>query len=352
VLHSIVKLIPGQVDRAGNSNALAAIWATSPLAVYSQFLFGQYDIFTTLLMMLGIRAWLRGHLWWFTGLMAVAVTFKYFPIFVFFPLLMLVEKRLERLAAYTVAFGIPMALVVLPFRHSAAFKSGVLGFQAASRVTNLNLTVGFLSFNLLYIGWFFLCCFAYLQRPRNDRERFQWGLFLSLTSLSLLFSLVIWHPQWLIIMTPLVALAIVTHPRANELIVLDFVRSISFTALIAIFFLNNADQRLLVFGALGSLMPALTDPDHAATLMSVAGFRPQHILMWHGAFVAITLALAASTWPRREDPEPDSSAADKNSLTVSESEPVNIHLLRLRFYVGVGVFVIPALIAFVKTTSG
>lgn len=65
---------------------------TMPVALFSQFIFSQYDIFAVFFTLLGLYFYYRGQSskdkWLFCLFFGIAVTFKYFALLIFFVLLM------------------------------------------------------------------------------------------------------------------------------------------------------------------------------------------------------------------------------------------------------------------------
>jgi hypothetical protein len=72
-----------------------AAWLTTPLAVFPQFLFSQMDIFYVALTLAGFLMFLRRRLYWAATCFGVAITFKYFPLFAFIPLLLLYDSSVK-----------------------------------------------------------------------------------------------------------------------------------------------------------------------------------------------------------------------------------------------------------------
>ena len=113
---------------------LSVAWVTTPIAVFSQFIFGQYNVLTVIFTLLGFLYYLRERNRLAAFYFGIAITFKYFPLFVFLPLLLLTEKRPRELFVNLAIVLAPILVQVLLYVHSDAFRQGVLGFGAAGRV--------------------------------------------------------------------------------------------------------------------------------------------------------------------------------------------------------------------------
>ena len=86
----------------------------SPVCLFGQFVIGQYESFMILFVLLGFYYWLRKKDLQFILFFGIALTFKYTAVLLFFPLLVLREKRILR-----VLFA--LFLLVLP----AVFESPI-----------------------------------------------------------------------------------------------------------------------------------------------------------------------------------------------------------------------------------
>ncbi|MBO4389655.1 MAG: hypothetical protein J5825_02195, partial [Lachnospiraceae bacterium] len=127
VFCEIAKLLGFQMRRR---RLLGYAALTVPLALYSQFIFCQYDIFTVFFVLLGIYFYLKGDLLKFALLFGFAITFKYFALAIFVPMLLLKEKNPLKILLYLIlAAVIPVAEVALCW-HEQAFLDHVLGFTA------------------------------------------------------------------------------------------------------------------------------------------------------------------------------------------------------------------------------
>ena len=72
------------------------LFTTSPIAIFSQFVFVQYDSFTVFFVLLGIWLYLKKKPWGFILSLGVAATFKYYAL-VILCLLYTSQLRLDKL---------------------------------------------------------------------------------------------------------------------------------------------------------------------------------------------------------------------------------------------------------------
>jgi uncharacterized membrane protein len=79
---------------------LSAIFASSPIAVFAVFIFGQYDIIGIFFTMLGFYYYVKDNRLRFSLFFSLAISVKYFALIPFLPLLLLKEKRILPLLKY------------------------------------------------------------------------------------------------------------------------------------------------------------------------------------------------------------------------------------------------------------
>lgn len=318
------------------SSFLAVIWATSPLAIFSQFIFGQYDVFTVFLMLAGMLAYFRGRMAVFTALFAVALTFKYFPVFVYFPLLLLVEKRPWTLAKHGMAALAPLSIEMLLYMGSVAFRKGVLGFEPSSRIFAAAIDLGPWGISLFFLGWFFLCAYSYLKEVEGKQELFRWASYLALLALGLLFGLIAWHPQWMIFLTPFLAITAFASQKQGFFLTLEALMMVALVAVSVRVFDQNVDQELWRAGIFGPLNPGLGTPKvFAMSWYPLFKLGPNE--MWVSLFDALLLCFAVSMRP-----------SGLQSLWTTRPQQ-RLDALRWRFYGGMAAFLIPALTSYALT---
>lgn len=318
------------------------VWITSPVFLFGVVLFGQLDIITVFLTLWALRFYRKGNLVPFSLLLGIAITFKYFPFFVFVPLLLLVEKRPARIALNGLVFAIPYALVVLPYLASPAFHSDVLSRSIVQRVFTMGTPyIHDLKLSFFVAAWVFICGFAYYRHTENQEERDTWSIYLCLASLTALFSLVLWHPQWLVWLTPFIVLATLRHQRRAFFLTVETAFFFFMVAFSCQFFPQNVDEQMLVHGVLGAtgaldrINPHLMDPQHALTMGKIYGMFPLPLAI--SCVAAAQFIMLFFAYPKRAE----ANVGWEASLTSLQG---TLGTLRMRYYGGLALFVVPALL--------
>lgn len=225
-------------------------WALSPLAVFSQFIFSQYDIFYVALTMTGVYCFLNGK----TRIAALAfgfsITFKYFPAFTFIPLLLLLEKRFLHQVVALAIFLTPTAISNFAYKNSVAFAEGVKKHGAIERIFSMHITTGGWEIYLLIASFVLLCAYCYVKdvEEENCSGAILW---VWMTSSILPFVFVLWHPQWLLAITPAIVLTNACSRQNSRFGVLDAFASVMFIGTVTLGFTNNVDAAMFKGDLLG-----------------------------------------------------------------------------------------------------
>jgi hypothetical protein len=215
----------------------AAAWLTMPLAVFSQLIFSQCDIFYVFLTLLGVLMFLRGRLLAYFG---IAITFKYFPAFVFLPLLLLLEKRVSRIAINALVFAAPVVIVNLLYHQSAAFQATVNNYVEVDRVYSAVFNVGGWHIYFLFALFMILCGTAYFTEATKERTPRLVAWFWLVSSI-LPFPFILWFAQWMIFIVPAVVLTSMLCRQSAAFMLLDLVGMFLFIATVSLAFPINVD---------------------------------------------------------------------------------------------------------------
>lgn len=282
---------------------------TLPVALYSQFIFCQYDIFTVFFMLLGIYFYLKDDDFKFVLFFAVSITFKYFSLAVFVPMLLLKHKNWFRICGYSVLLAVPFALEILLYVHDASFVKYVMNFSAlrylfasfqqtaqvwtvpqetwtaakglvtvAAAVTEtitaattaaaayagrvvfagagiaaqLKQVLSAFPFQFVIAGA--LCVWAYFVKPKSKLELFEWVMFFGSGMMFAIFAFMFWHPQWLLLVMPFWGMSAVLSRKSRWLLLADIAFMLIFVMYVSNNWFRELDQGMLEGGIFGSLI--------------------------------------------------------------------------------------------------
>ena len=325
-------------DRFGmkqeKAQLIGFLFLTMPVGFFSQFLFCQYDILTVFCMLLGLWFYFSpddkptDHIF-FLFLFGIAISFKYFAVLIFVVFLFLKEKRVPRILAsicgVLIVPGVQFGLYYLADR--AAFKKSVLGFKVFEYVELSSINIGFASIKLLMLGVCFVAAMAYLTQPQEKEELVRYGLYYSCGMVFMLFSLMKWHPQWLMFAIPFWTLGLGMNRNYRIFLWLELLFSVVFVTFTVIAFSFNVDQNLLKNGLLSYVLQFSSNIDmNAADLLKYKDRNALFTIM-----VVIMLVFFVYNRPRF------------HMKNVSEDLPGAIALGKAGLWIGILLFVIPTL---------
>ena len=326
------------------SKAAAAIWLTTPLALFSVFLFSQYDILNVALMLLGILMFLRLRLTAAAIYFGLAITFKSFPAFVFAPLLLLHEKRITRLCLHALTFLAPTTLIYVVYRNSPGFFEGVMNFDVPGRIYDATLEVsgsglyyyqyGYWHLYILLVLFTILCIVAYFSEVDSKSRPYVLAYYWLIGSI-LPFLFVLWHPQWLIFVVPAIAITSVLDRNTEKFFVLDLLGMFLFVATTS-----------LTFDGLEAVM----FQGHALGLKINNSFLVSRLFLWFGdhsrnVFLSAFVAYLASQLILKRGMLFSRDASWRSITTPSYCN------VRNRLYIGLLIFLIPVSFSVYKATT-
>lgn len=319
---------------ARNAALMAAFWLSSPLMVYAQFMIGQYDVFTTFFMLAGLYFLLEGRMARFSLSFGIAMSFKYLSVFVFLPLLLLKEKRPLRLAVSTVLLLLPASAEILFYLHSPVFRSRILASGITGLFSSSTLDFAYAKLPIFLFAWTLLCAFCYLKETRDEEESRSWLLYLPVLSIGLFFLFIKWHPQWLLMLTPFLAMAAFLSRKAEAHCLIDVALFYFYLAISTQIWALNVDQSLLQYGVWKNLNPALYDPGSAVYIFRF--LPPLQMDFKVAGFSALLTALMIDFSPVFRTTPLDAPRPLESYLSSA----------RLRLWGGIALFLLPTAFAF------
>ncbi|MBO6158392.1 MAG: DUF2029 domain-containing protein [Firmicutes bacterium] len=226
----------------------AFAYATAPVAIFSQFIFSQYDIFTVFLVLLALYFWMQDKEVPFIACIAVATTIKYYAAIFGLVFLLLKEKRV--LWVLIKAFGIIslFALYMLIFYRSETFKECVFGFFVLDYVNAGDFTTGLGSISFTQIMVAVLAAWAYFTKPEDQQGYFKWAIYLSCGVCFAFFGLSSFHPQWLLMGVPFWTMAMFMHRQGKVFPWLDLLFAVCYYLFTFIHWRTIADNVFIYHG--------------------------------------------------------------------------------------------------------
>lgn len=187
---------------------------------------GQLDVFGMPFTLLAIYYFQKKSRWRFLLFFSIAVSFKQFPLFIFLPLVMLIEKNAVKIAIDTLIVFATTVISGLPFpkgTEAMQIKDEVRGrFMEAFLGVKAPLYNSAVPIIVLLIGG--ICVFCYLKKLKDDMELEQYSVFIPALSMFVLFISFDSNPYWFIHLAPFMAILIAYNSsRFKELMLFETV---------------------------------------------------------------------------------------------------------------------------------
>ena len=242
-------------------------YLTVPVALFGQFILGQYESFIVLTVLLGTLCWLRKKTLWFVFWFALSVTFKYTAVILYLPLLLLGEKNFWQILLKAAAVLALFALEFLIFMHSPVFMSygfgvGNAGDNPTGYVTYAAYLTGYyfgggveFPVYLAYLAFAFVCAYAYFLHTKTEDELHRYGMFIACLSMAALFCFSKWHPHWLMIAVPFWTITAFMHRDTKIFMILDLVFMVLFVMFCCGQFVGITDEVMLNHGIFKLILP-------------------------------------------------------------------------------------------------
>ena len=320
IMYKICKTI-GFDDK--KSKITSFLWLTTPLAIYSQFIFGQYDIFTLFFALLGVYFYFKNDDFKFALFFGIALTFKYFAAFIFIILLIYREKNIIKIIKQCAIFIIPFAIELLIYISDSAFREGVFGFGAIFYIFNFTIK----NIKIFLMFWIFICGYTYFNEVKNKSENEKYIFYyLSLVSF-MLFGLSGWHPMWIIFINPFLVFGTVINKKYNIFMILDIFLMLFFTCYVVNIFPRYLDAHLLSNGVFNNILVK-----NNSSLPMKYIFKDSNWLAYT-FFSGLLLLNALFKHPKYD--------FDNINEDISDAMPY----IRLRLVIGMMIFIIPCFIS-------
>lgn len=310
------------------SKLCAYTFLTAPMGFFSQFIFGQYDSFTVFFLLLGLLYYFKRNHKLFVLFIGLAIPFKLWPLLFFVPLLLLREKNIWKIIGNIILVGIPYAVEFVLFYSNDVFKEYVLGFGATGYVAATGLDTGNGTISYVILLWCFLCAYAYFKNPEDETKEVQWSLYICCLVLVALFGLSQWHPQWLLLAMPFFVLTAFINKHTKLFLFIDIVMMLFFSIFVVNSWPNHVDHYLFNWGIFGDYISAYL----GSKLMMKDIYLIKDREFIYSIFIALFVASAVLKHPKFCDSDFKTSV---NNC---------IGWIRVRFVVGVSIFVIPAVV--------
>ena len=279
------------------------LFLTSPILLYSSILFGQVDIFSVAFTLLALLHFCKKQYWLFTLVMIPAICCKVFALFIFIPLILLVEKRILRLGLYTLCAMSGFIGSRLLYMGSEGFKQTQQWAEEVYGFYGRFFSGNFFGHKISIFAFFFiLICFACYAMRVNEKKIFAYVVSIPIIIYSFLFMFYEpFHVQWFTVITPYAALMILQQKNRRLALIADLL--FQFGCLAVAIFVFHPHIRHLMNNALLPVIfqrtyegPLLLDYAISVFPLAVAAIRTLYF-----ASLTILAGMAAYQLLRKDD---------------------------------------------------
>ena len=227
------------------------LFVSSPIAMFSQFVFGQYDAIGLFFVMLALYFFIKKKYYWFSALTSIAITYKLFAFFFFVPLILLVEKRIPHLIKHGVIAMTGYIITSVMFINSLGYQSTKeFSEDIVPRLFNIGINTTMGTISLFTVAMMTICVVAYNKTIENDDEYYRYSVYIPFFVYATMFMFVLWHPQWVIYVIPFMTLVYFMNEKTNSVLILHSAMSIGYIAITVLCFPDNVDTNMLSNGML------------------------------------------------------------------------------------------------------
>lgn len=307
-----------------------ALFVTAPIAIFAVFDFGQYDIIGVFFALSGFYFYLRKEFLRFAFFFSLAISFKYFALVIYIPLILLIEKNPLKILRFLLIGLLAVLIQLAIYWHSEIFRSEIFRLITIKTVGESQERISWKKPTIYMAALYALgCLYVYFKRFTSDFEWKRAAVFSPIAAYALMFTTVTWHPQWLIIATPFFALSYLYINYDKVFAFADVLAMFAFLVLCVNIWPGNVDVSMMQVGALKQFIPV--NLAMGTEFLSRNLVRPSGILLYSYFYLPLALIFWQSF--RRQ-------AVLQNEMTPN--------LLFTRFILGSGMFLMLALACLAK----
>ena len=259
----LVGKIAEQICPSSNANSINRmglpphlLFSTSPIAIFAVFIFSGYDIFSVFFTLLGLHAYFAKDFRRFVLWFSVAISFKYFAAFIYLPLVLMIEKRIFYLLAYGLLGILITVLQFALYWHSDVFIGEIFGLVTAKTAGN-GIKLRLIIANGVYLAMCAYLYFSKLDIHAHVEKWYQRTIFSCVMAYALLFSWVLWHPQWILLITPFICLSYLFIRNQKAMLCIEITGYLGFAIYCMNNWVGNVDNTMIYGGVFGGLLPQM-----------------------------------------------------------------------------------------------
>lgn len=287
-----------------NINWVLFTFVSSPLLLMSLFVMSQYDIIAILFILLGILMYLKNNIKWFIFWFAIAIVIKMFALFIFIPFVLLKYKKIIKIIKYVAAGLIPLILTKVISLQMPMYKESTSAFSDGMllRLFSKGIDINYGSASLFCAALIAIAIFCYIKNIKNKEELDKYSIYLPLLVFSCFFIFVDFHPYWIILITPFVAITLFQNMKYFKInIILDIISS--FAIIVSSIFIYYwcygplLIERMVLPKLIGSTYGTTRNYPYLSDLFTKFGIQ-KYLPFFLAAYITCTIAFLIINFPK------------------------------------------------------
>ncbi|MCQ2532815.1 MAG: hypothetical protein MJ093_08975 [Saccharofermentans sp.] len=199
-------------------------YLSSPIFILCTLICNQYDVLAVIVCLYALLFYNDKKYIRFALLVGIAACMKPFALIMYFPLILIVEKKLLKLllnflvalAPFTITSLIPY-IVDPGYKYIIGVRESNFGFTDS--IFETIIPGGLADISIFIISYCIICAIAYLITTNGENIKI--NIFLAFVSYICFFSFVNFHIQWLIYLLPFFTILVLTAKNINNLLIME-----------------------------------------------------------------------------------------------------------------------------------
>lgn len=235
----------------------AYLFLSSCITIFSTVGFGQLDIIYIIIVIWALLLFAEKKYLPFSFIMSVAIMLKSFPMLLFIPLVLLMNKDIKKIILYLLSGISSTVLFKLFWRNNYGYQITQEKIEAhyhfTDRMFQTKLETGITSIALFVTVYFAICIWAYSKKIETEHELYSYVAFLGLSIFGSFAILVLWHPQWMVNLALFASMAIAICTDTCLALYCDLGMQITYLIIANINWGSSVDNHMVNYGILNRL---------------------------------------------------------------------------------------------------
>ena len=164
---------------------------------------GQYDILGIFFTLTGVYYYLKNDTLKFVIFFAIAIQYKFYPLFVFFPLLLIKQKNFIKIALNIICVSLPIFIFRIPFINdeAAMIEKNEIQADMIDRIFRNRITIfeTEVPLSVLLVGAVLIYCYL---KDVSEKEKPYYTIYVPFLTFAALFLSFPFLPYWIVYMIP------------------------------------------------------------------------------------------------------------------------------------------------------